>query len=77
MEQFTEISKFFKTEFPLNQHGLDELFSLFKVEKHAKGSILLQENSKEKQLRFLNNGIVREYYANKEREINIYFYTKP
>ena len=77
MKQFTEISKFFKTEFPLNQHGLHELFSLFKVEKHAKGSILLQENSKERKLRFLNKGILREYYANQEREININFYTKP
>ena len=77
MTKFSEISNFFKTEFPLNQHGLDELFSLFKVEKHAKGSILLKADSKEKKLRFLNKGIVREYYANEEKEININFYTKP
>lgn len=77
MKPFSEISKFFETEFPLNRHGLDELFTLFKIEKHTKGTVLLQENSKEKQLRFLNNGIVREYYANQEREININFYTKP
>ncbi|REH52502.1 CRP-like cAMP-binding protein [Tenacibaculum gallaicum] len=77
MKQFSEISKFFETEFPLNQHGLDELFSLFKVEKHAKGIIFLQESSKEKKLRFLNNGIVREYYANEDKEVNINFYIKP
>lgn len=77
MTKFAKISKFFETEFPLNQHGLDELFSLFKIEKHAKGTVLLQENSKEKKLRFLNNGIVREYYANKDKEININFYVKP
>lgn len=77
MKQFSEISKFFETEFLLNQHGLDELFSLFKVEKHAKGTILLQENSKEKKLRFLNNEIVREYYANEDKEVNINFYIKP
>ncbi|TDQ29986.1 Crp/Fnr family transcriptional regulator [Tenacibaculum caenipelagi] len=77
MTKFAEISKFFKTEFPLNQHGLDELFSLFKTEKYAKGSILLKADTKEKKLRFLNKGIVREYYANEEKEININFYTKP
>ena len=77
MTKFAKISKFFETEFPLNQHGLDELFSLFKIEKYTKGTILLQENSKEKKLRFLNNGIVREYYANEDKEININFYVKP
>lgn len=77
MTKFAKISKFFETEFPLNQHGLDELFSLFKIEKHAKGTVLLQENSKEKKLRFLNNGIVREYYANEDKEININFYVNP
>ena len=30
MINFTEISKFFETEFPLNKEGLKELFSLFK-----------------------------------------------
>lgn len=77
MKLFSEISKFFETEFPLNQHGLDELFTLFKIEKHTKGTILLQENSKEKKLRFLNNGVVREYYANEDKEVNINFYVKP
>ena len=77
MKLFSEISKFFETEFPLNQHGLDELFTLFKIEKHTKGTILLQENSKEKKLRFLNSGVVREYYANEDKEVNINFYVKP
>lgn len=77
MTTFLEISKFFKTEYPLNQHGLEELFSLFKIEKYSKGSLLLQANTKEKQLRFLNKGIVREYYSNEEKEININFYVKP
>lgn len=77
MKLFSEISKFFETEFPLNQHGLDELFTLFRIEKHTKGTILLQENSKEKKLRFLNSGVVREYYANEDKEVNINFYVKP
>ncbi|WP_408648505.1 Crp/Fnr family transcriptional regulator [Tenacibaculum pacificus] len=44
---------------------------------YKKGSIILRANKKEKQLRFLNKGIVREYYASSEKEININFYTKP
>jgi len=77
MADFIEISKFFETEFPLNQQGLDELFSLFTVQKHAKGTLLLQANTLQKQLRFLNKGSIREYYSNSEKEININFYVKP
>jgi len=77
MTDFNEISKFFETEFPLNQRGLEELFSLFTVQKFKKGSILLQAETLEKQLRFLNKGIIREYYSNEEKEININFYVKP
>ncbi|MEH6535652.1 MAG: Crp/Fnr family transcriptional regulator [Psychroserpens sp.] len=77
MTNFTEISEFFETEFPLNQQGLEELFSLFKLQKHKKGSILIQAQTIEKQLRFLNKGIIREYYSNEEKEININFYVKP
>lgn len=72
-----EISKFFKTEYPLNEHGLGELFSLFKIEHHKKGSLVLKANTKEKKLRFLNKGLIREYYSNQEKEININFYVKP
>lgn len=74
---FSEISKFFKTEFPLNEHGLEELFSLFKVDSCEKGSLILKADATEKKLRFLNKGIVREYYANQEKEVNINFYVKP
>ena len=74
---FSEISNFFKTQYPLNEHGLEELFSLFKVTSYKKGNLILHANTKEKQLRFLNKGIVREYYSNKEKEININFYVKP
>ena len=77
MTDFNEISKFFETEFPLNQQGLEELFSLFTLQKHKKGSILIQAQTVEKQLRFLNKGIIREYYSNEEKEININFYVKP
>lgn len=77
MTKFSEISKFFKSEYSLNQDGLDELFSLFKIREYKKGSLLISAQTKEKQLRFLNKGIVREYYSNQEKEININFYVKP
>lgn len=77
MTNFSEVSKFFKSEYSLNQHGLDELFSLFKIKKYEKGSLLIQAQTKEKHLRFLNKGIVREYYSNQEKEVNINFYVKP
>ncbi|WP_025743327.1 Crp/Fnr family transcriptional regulator [Aquimarina pacifica] len=74
---FQEISKFFKTEYPLNEHGLEELFSLFKIENYKKGTIILKADSKDKKLRFLNNGVVREFYSNQKKEVNINFYVKP
>ena len=75
MTNLTEISRFFETEFPLNKEGLKELFSLFKTEHHKKGALILKDNSIEKKLRFLNTGIVREFYATEEKDININFYT--
>lgn len=77
MTNFSKISKFFETEFPLNQDGLKELFSLFKIENYSKGILLLKANSIERQLRFLNKGTIREYYSTDEKEVNINFYTKP
>ncbi|WP_062053323.1 Crp/Fnr family transcriptional regulator [Aquimarina longa] len=77
MNNFAEISKFFKSEYSLNQDGLEELFSSFEIKEHKKGTLLIKAQNKEKQLRFLNKGIVREYYSNQEKEININFYVKP
>lgn len=75
--KFIEISKFFETEYPLNKDGLKELMNLFKIKSIDKGDLILSANTEEKELRFLNKGIIREYYANSERETNINFYTKP
>lgn len=77
MSELYEISKFFETEYPLNKDGLQELMSLFRKETFGKGAQLLRTDSKEKKLRFLNSGVVREYYANSEKETNINFYTNP
>ncbi|MEL4308260.1 Crp/Fnr family transcriptional regulator [Joostella sp. CR20] len=77
MKDLKEISAFFETEYPLNKEGLKELLSLFKVKKYPKGSILLQFGNEEKEIRFLNSGIIREYYVSSDKETNINFYTKP
>ena len=75
--EFSEISKFFDTEYPLNKEGLTEMFSLFKKRTFKKGSRILEAGKEEKQLRFLNRGVIREFYTSSEKEININFYTKP
>lgn len=77
MNKFAEISYFFSSEYSLNHDGLEELFSLLEIREHKKGDRIIKAQSKEKQLRFLNKGIVREYYSSPEKEININFYVKP
>ncbi|MCT4700177.1 Crp/Fnr family transcriptional regulator [Tenacibaculum haliotis] len=77
MSDFNEISNFFETEYPLNQNGLKELLCLFKKETIKKGTQILKADTEEKQLRFLNSGVIREYFATSEKETNINFYTKP
>lgn len=72
-----EISKFFETEYPLNKEGLQELLHLFQLKHYNKGDIVLRSGAEETQLRFLNKGMLREYYATASKETNINFYTKP
>jgi CRP-like cAMP-binding protein len=72
-----EIARFFETEYPLNHEGLEELLSLFKTDSYQKGSFILKAGEEEKQLRFLNRGIIREYYATSEKETNINFFIDP
>lgn len=75
--ELTAIASFFETEYPLNKEGLRELLSLFKVVNYKKGTQILRSAQQEKELRFLNKGVIREYYTTPEKEININFYTKP
>ena len=77
IKALAEISKFFETEYPLNKDGLAELFSLFSLKIFDKGTTILRAGKNETQLRFLNKGIIREYYATQEKETNINFYTEP
>ena len=75
--ELSEISKFFETEYPLNKDGLRELLALFKTERFKKGTQILNSGEEEKQLRFLNKGIIREYYATPDKETNINFFIEP
>lgn len=75
--ELKEISSFFETEYPLNKDGLRKLLSLFKMEKIKKGTLILNAGTEEKSLRFLNKGVIREYYATSDKETNINFYTEP
>lgn len=75
--ELTGIASFFETEYPLNKEGLQELLSTFKVENIDKKTLILTSGKVEGQLRFLNKGVIREYYATAEKETNINFYTEP
>ncbi|WP_350288037.1 Crp/Fnr family transcriptional regulator [uncultured Croceitalea sp.] len=75
--KFIEISKFFETEYPLNKDGLQEMLSLFQKKTFKKGSRILYDGMEERQLRFLNSGVIREFYTSLDKETNINFYTKP
>lgn len=75
--ELKEISSFFETEYPLNKDGLRKLFSLFKLENRKRGTQILNAGTEEKKLRFLNKGVIREYYATSDKETNINFYTEP
>ena len=77
MEHREQIALFFETDFPLNKDGVDELISSFKVKEFPKSTLLLNENEFEHKLRFLNKGVVREFYRTDKKEININFYTTP
>jgi CRP-like cAMP-binding protein len=66
--------QFFNREFPFNQEGLVEFISSFQPQKFPKGHIVLHHNKVENSLRFLDEGVVREYYSSESKEKNIHFY---
>ena len=70
-----KLATFFATDFPLNKEGIEELLSSFKSKFFPKKSMLIRAGETEKQLRFLETGIVREYYSAPDKETNIHFYT--
>ena len=75
MKEADKLSLFFSNEFPFNKEGLEEFVNTFTGKSFKKGEIILENGNVENELRFLDQGIIREYYATNDREKNINFYT--
>lgn len=72
-----KLSLFFSNEFPFNKEGLAEFINTFVKKSFKKGKVILENGNTENELRFLDKGIIREYYATKDKEKNVNFYTDP
>jgi len=72
-----KLANFFKTDYPLNKEGVEELLASFETVYYKKNSLLLKSGQVEQKLKFLEKGVVREYYATDEKETNINFYAQP
>ena len=77
MNHREQIASFFETDFPLNRDGVEELISLFQVREFSKHALILQKDEFDNKLRFINKGVVREFYRTDKKDINIHFYTRP
>lgn len=74
MKEKDKLFLFFSNEFPFNKEGLEEFINSFTLKHYTKGHILLKNGKTENELRFLDEGVVREYYSNESKEKNINFY---
>lgn len=74
MTEKDKLSLFFSNEFPFNKEGLNEFINSFTSKHYSKGHILLKNGKAESELRFLDEGVVREFYSNESKEKNINFY---
>lgn len=77
MNTKTELRTYLEHEIPVTGKALQELTALFITETYAKGDVVIHEGILETRFRFLNTGVLREYYATPEKETNINFYTTP
>ncbi|BDD06707.1 Crp/Fnr family transcriptional regulator [Aureibacter tunicatorum] len=77
MQTEDKIQQFFKEKFPFNQEGLQEFSDSFVSKSYHKGKMIIQANSVVHNLIFLDEGVIREYFAKDDREMNTNFYTRP
>lgn len=77
MPNTQKLSAFFSTNYPLNREGIEETIAAFELRVIPKNKLLLQEGTQENTLRFLNKGIIREFYFGSQKETNINFFTSP
>jgi CRP-like cAMP-binding protein len=75
MNETDKLSLFFSNEFPFNKEGLEEFVNTFAIKSFKKGEIILENGTIDNELRFLDQGIIREYYATIDKEKNIIFFT--
>jgi CRP-like cAMP-binding protein len=76
MTETDKLSLFFSNEFPFNKEGLAEFVNTFVKKNYKKGKVILENGKTENELRFLDNGVIREYYSTNDKK-NINFYTEP
>jgi CRP-like cAMP-binding protein len=76
MPETDNLSLFFSNEFPFNKEGLGEFVRTFVIKSYEKGKVILKNGDTENELRFLDSGIIREFYASEQKEKNINFYTQ-
>lgn len=74
MDDFFKLTAFFNENFPTLKEGVDEIIHSFEYRKLPKKNILIQSGQTENELRFIHQGLVREYYVSETKEVNIHFY---
>lgn len=68
------ISEFFLGKFPFNQEGLQEFSDAFVSRTFKKGALIAHKEDTESHLRFLEKGLVREFFSHEDKEMNTWFY---
>ena len=74
MVETDRIIDYFKSKFPFNQDGLEEFKNSFITKTFKKGDIILTSRKKDHELRFLDQGCVREFYEKNGLQRNIDFH---
>jgi CRP-like cAMP-binding protein len=68
MTETDKLSLFFSNEFPFNKEGLAEFVNTFVKKNYKKGKVILENGKTENELRFLDNGVIREYYSTNDKK---------
>jgi CRP-like cAMP-binding protein len=77
MANTDQLIHFFSSKFPFNKEGLEEFATSFTTKTYPKGTLLLANDKIDLELRFLDQGHLREFYTSAQKEKCINFYTEP
>ncbi len=75
MDHLKLIKQYFDKHFP-SFKGTNGFINAFEIKVYPKKELLLRYGKVEKELKFINKGIVREYYMTDGNEVNIDFYSE-